>query len=610
MRSNGYQKFLVVIKGLGMDYFKAELERYSGITAGDLSANQKEHLKRYLSEIKPNDLHDIGDHKDFLKLLKLLRSAMLKDLKLIGENFVKTLESLLSVGTDGVYSNSLRFLYELIQNVDDCEYEDPQNCVLDIKFDTCRDLIELTYNEKGFTPENVIAITGIAEKAKNISANKIEIGEKGIGFKSVFGIAESVHIQSGFFSFKLFRGNFIVPIPEYDSFSGVNGTKLILKLKYKFCYSIYQEIVKQYSQSSVLLNKNPILFLNKLTNVRLFVDDNYRYMKFHVSRTPPIAIGNRIEFEENVLVSVDIANPDRQPIKNAIQCYRYKMPIVYNRVACTSRYSEETQFQSKRHYLVAVFPHVNELGKIEKKGSLYSFLPTQIKLSVPLMLHAPYKLDVSREYIDSQSENTWFAYTNSQSGEFLKLVYENLAIRVKESIVNYLPRLSEYIFIFDNEKTSCLQKDCFCGRAILNQKLFFTADNTFEKAEDVISFHPNENIDDPISMYLLLSPTEKLFLPTGRDDMSAYGVQVVEDAYGQLFKKAIYDANITGDALTVLASKTDFDYDKAVNGLDTFLLSVGQVAEISKYNIILTAFQNHAVDKIKKCMLPNFDCTD
>ena len=85
--------------------------------------------------------------------------------------------------------------------------------------------ITFTYNEKGFTPANVFAITGSAEASKNISVEKVEIGEKGIGFKSVFGIANRVLIQSGMFSFALCRDNFTVPIPcYYDGFTPVKGT--------------------------------------------------------------------------------------------------------------------------------------------------------------------------------------------------------------------------------------------------------------------------------------------------------------------------------------------------------------------------------------------------
>ena len=45
---------------------------------------------------------------------------------------MKTLGSLLAVGEDGVYTNKMRFLYELIQNVDDCDYEDISDCNLEV----------------------------------------------------------------------------------------------------------------------------------------------------------------------------------------------------------------------------------------------------------------------------------------------------------------------------------------------------------------------------------------------------------------------------------------------------------------------------------------------
>lgn len=54
-------------------------------------------------------------------------------------------------------------------------------------------------NEDGFTLADVIAIcsTGRSSKAKNDATT----GEKGFGFKSVFGIASKAHIQSGLWSF-------------------------------------------------------------------------------------------------------------------------------------------------------------------------------------------------------------------------------------------------------------------------------------------------------------------------------------------------------------------------------------------------------------------------
>ncbi|PYH95603.1 hypothetical protein BO71DRAFT_428866 [Aspergillus ellipticus CBS 707.79] len=54
-------------------------------------------------------------------------------------------------------------------------------------------------NEDGFTRENLIAICNVGKSSKQGAQGYI--GEKGIGFKSVFMVAWKAHIQSGDFSF-------------------------------------------------------------------------------------------------------------------------------------------------------------------------------------------------------------------------------------------------------------------------------------------------------------------------------------------------------------------------------------------------------------------------
>ena len=123
-----------------------------------------------LRSCQKEDLVSKEDHLLYIKAVASFRNSLMNSIKLIGQNFLNLLESLLSVGEEGVYTNNQRFIYELIQNVDDCEYDDISNCNLDIQF--CFDeepgKIILVYNEKGFTPENVFAITGIAEASKNL----------------------------------------------------------------------------------------------------------------------------------------------------------------------------------------------------------------------------------------------------------------------------------------------------------------------------------------------------------------------------------------------------------------------------------------------------------
>jgi HSP90 family molecular chaperone len=91
----------------------------------------------------------------------------------------------------------------LIQNAEDNNYSRAEALGVEpyIKFTIRPDTISIDCNEDGFTPENVRAICRIGESTKIRANAQYYIGEKGIGFKSVFMVASKVHIQSGPFSF-------------------------------------------------------------------------------------------------------------------------------------------------------------------------------------------------------------------------------------------------------------------------------------------------------------------------------------------------------------------------------------------------------------------------
>lgn len=113
---------------------------------------------------------------------------------------VEYLADLCSV-VDNLYSKETHFLYELIQNAEDNSYyiatadaEEPF-----LAFKLYPDRIIIDSNEDGFSESNIRAICSVGNSTKKHSAGYI--GEKGIGFKSVFKIAQKVHIQSRPFSF-------------------------------------------------------------------------------------------------------------------------------------------------------------------------------------------------------------------------------------------------------------------------------------------------------------------------------------------------------------------------------------------------------------------------
>ncbi|KIW13179.1 hypothetical protein PV08_08366 [Exophiala spinifera] len=99
--------------------------------------------------------------------------------------------------SEQLYSSKFRFIHELLQNVDDSEYAEHVRPSVTFRIQPRQLIVEST--EKGFTLENVISIcsVGKSSKARVIGTT----GEKGLGFKSVFGIADYAHIKSGHWSF-------------------------------------------------------------------------------------------------------------------------------------------------------------------------------------------------------------------------------------------------------------------------------------------------------------------------------------------------------------------------------------------------------------------------
>ncbi|KAI8941154.1 hypothetical protein NX059_002391 [Plenodomus lindquistii] len=75
-----------------------------------------------------------------------------------------------------------------------------------LRFDVTPEALVADTNEDGFTRANIEAICATGQSSKKATTSDNQIGEKGFGFKSVFSVANMVHIQSGVWSFQ-FRHN-------------------------------------------------------------------------------------------------------------------------------------------------------------------------------------------------------------------------------------------------------------------------------------------------------------------------------------------------------------------------------------------------------------------
>ncbi|KAI0977216.1 hypothetical protein F4678DRAFT_468441 [Xylaria arbuscula] len=126
-------------------------------------------------------------------LRREIEEALLTKDKMIGSSVLTLAKNL--------YTSKARFIFELLQNADDNTYSTALKSgdVPYLSFRVHPSCIVVECNEDGFSGKNLEAICSIGKSSK--AGAQGYIGEKGIGFKSVFMAAWKVHVQSRAFSF-------------------------------------------------------------------------------------------------------------------------------------------------------------------------------------------------------------------------------------------------------------------------------------------------------------------------------------------------------------------------------------------------------------------------
>lgn len=169
--------------------------------------------------------------------------------------------------SEGLYSKETHFIMELIQNADDNKYKSDSPMVIFI-YDTEKMIIK--NNEVGFTDDDVKAICDVGRSNKKKNSGCIYIGEKGIGFKSVFKITNKPQIYSNCFRFEFKRKDiqdklgFVVPylVEHKPDFIDENETTIVLPFNEEFGI----EITKFEAAKDPML----LIFLNKIIKLEIY----------------------------------------------------------------------------------------------------------------------------------------------------------------------------------------------------------------------------------------------------------------------------------------------------------------------------------------------------
>ncbi|EHK18343.1 uncharacterized protein TRIVIDRAFT_47475 [Trichoderma virens Gv29-8] len=303
-----------------------------------------------------------------------------------------------------LYTSDARFVFELLQNAEDNSFEKAieANLTPYVSFELHPDHIIIECNEDGFEPKNLKAICAVGQSSKS-GVQKGYVGEKGIGFKSVFMAAWKVHIKSGHFSFffQHKRGDqglgMISPVweePENDQ--PHPGTQMKLELGDGYTpipSSQYQIILDQFSS----LNESILLFMRNLGEIRISIFDNEGNLEKSNTFSKERINANltRLTKVSKTANNVDSSFKDYYIFKHTVG------NLDKNENRTYSEYEEKTKAYATAE-IVLGFPLTEESIPIVEYQDIFAFLPMK-EVGFTFLINSDFVTQANRQDIVTTS---------------------------------------------------------------------------------------------------------------------------------------------------------------------------------------------------------------
>ncbi|KAF5193306.1 ATP/DNA binding protein [Thalictrum thalictroides] len=319
-----------------------------------------------------------------------------------------------------LYAKDAHFLMEIIQNAEDNVYEEGVKPSLEFIV-TSRDItgtgapstLLVFNNEKGFSAKNIESISSVGRSTKKGQRQQGYIGEKGIGFKSVFLITAQPYIFSNGYQIRfteepdpLCHLGYIVPewveekptLGDIQSIYGINeslpATTIVLPLK-----PDKEQGVKQQLSG---IHPEALLFLSKIRRLSVRKDNK----DSSLNTVSAVSISSETDFVTRKNVSAESytlhlsAEEDCDDSERECSYYMWKQKFPVKQENRVERRMEVDDL-----VITLAFPIGERLNRGRLLPGIYAFLPTEMVTNFPFIIQADFLLASSREKI--LYDNKW-----------------------------------------------------------------------------------------------------------------------------------------------------------------------------------------------------------
>lgn len=370
--------------------------------------------------------------------------------------------------SEGIYSDDNHFIYELIQNAEDTKSNE-KNHVLEFILED--NGLTVFNNEIGFNEEQIKAICSFGNSTKSKDKNSGFIGEKGIGFKSVFKITDFPAISSNGYRFKFRRFNedneteYVIPhwindteLKQYsDKFRNNTHTTLYLP----FSQDKKEASLKKLKYDIRNIEPSLLLFLNQLNNIKIIQN----------GKTQLNTLKKEIKDED--LLQCIIKNGELEE-----KYYLFKKQISVKDTLDEVINKNGRRKDVKEREIVLAFPN----AKNEKTDDrIFAFLPTKLHSGLKYIIQADFILQSGRENIATDSEwNKW------QFDEIEKFICDDVLLQLKNH--SKLKMIYLNYFLKSSDSYNPLIEELF--KNILNnfskKELVLTSNDNWQMPKDII----------------------------------------------------------------------------------------------------------------------------
>lgn len=386
--------------------------------------------------------------KDKIEKEKLIRKIFKETgyTKTDAKNEANALRSIMG----DLYTETERFIFELLQNADD---QPNENKKVKTSLRLLQGNLIFTHNGKPFDKDDVVSICSIGDSTKKNDSDKI--GYKGIGFKSVFSDSNTVYINSGNFSFSFDKESFLYNKEEnmdevpwqikpiwaemYRYPKSVQEDNWFFKSPVGIALSIPSKKIDEYAEIIPQLLNEPrfVLFLKNI--YQLSYCDIYG-KEYTIQKT----------INENVC---EISSNDEIKSSWITQDFVIDVPEeTKDLIQDDKLVPRKLKEANKTKVSFAIIFKDNKIVKVKKEQSiLFTYLPTKVKdFEFPFLVNADFLTTASRESI--HYKNLWNRFLFSCIGE--KLV--DWAIMLSENVSNYLEVLPKQLLSTEDETKKIL----------------------------------------------------------------------------------------------------------------------------------------------------------